>query len=82
MDDVSAVVTGIGALTDDSLDVFVAAQAGCPLNFKELTEVLLTREGEPGTEFWLATLAATAIIRLAECWPDHEDSELAGGWVR
>jgi hypothetical protein len=63
MDDVSCVVAGVGAVSDDTLDVLVRAQTEDPLNFKELTEVILAGPG--GSEFFLATVLATAIIRLA-----------------
>lgn len=65
MDAVSYIVASTGALSDTTLDCFVEAQAHDPLNFKDLTEVLLDRCGEPGTEFFLATVLATAVIRLA-----------------
>lgn len=75
MDDVSSSVAGIGAMADDTLDMYVSSQVACPLNFKDLTEVLLTKRGAPVLDFFLASIAATAIIRLAAVVVAVEEQE-------
>lgn len=65
MDDVSMIVAAYGAMADETLDAFVRAQERNPITFKELTEVFLDSRGEPGAEFFLATVLATAVIQLA-----------------
>lgn len=55
-------------VTSNGLDTFVARQQKRPMNFKDLTENLL-EQGEASSsdhKFFLAMLAAMAIMRLAE----------------
>lgn len=56
-----------GALSSDGFDMFVRSQRDNPLNFKELTENLLSCPPPvPGElEFFLAMMLATAVIREA-----------------